>query len=199
VRTIWYVAVPRRFGSTVGLGWDAPTGAEVSWKPFLLRLFFTVLWCPNLSANIAAMPFETFKRQRSRPDDSPYVTIQKRGTLSFNRAAYAALGEPEAVELLFDREDRRIGIRRVDPSTAHAYGVRPLNRGATWLASGTAFVNYYGIETAVSRRWPAEAVDEGFLVIDLKEEGQEVTSNRAQAVGARDEPSSDGLGAMSFP
>jgi hypothetical protein len=144
------------------------------------------------------MAFETFKRQRARPNESPYVTIQRRGTFSFNRAAFSALGEPKAVELLFDREEQLIGVRRVDPTVEHAYIVRPLNRGATWLISGTAFANYYEIDTSVSRRWAAKPAADGFLVIDLKEAGQEVTSNRRRAVEAH-QPPTNGPAALSFP
>jgi len=94
-----------------------------------------------------------------------------------NAPAHAALGSPEAVELLFDREDRRIGIRAVDPSTEHAYLVRPLGRSSSWLVSGRAFTVYYGIPTEVAHRWVAR-MDEGMLIVDLKEPGAEVTGHR---------------------
>ena len=45
--------------------------------------------------------FETFTRRMVPLVKKPTVTIQKRGTLSFNKAAQVALGEPEAVELLY--------------------------------------------------------------------------------------------------
>jgi len=124
------------------------------------------------------MPFETFKRQRAPVSPDPSVTIQKRGTLSFNVPAYAALESPEAVELLFDREQRLVGIRKTEPDTDHAYLVRPLGRGGTnWLISGRAFTVYYGIPTDVARRWAAH-LDGDMLVVDLKEPGSEVRGNR---------------------
>jgi hypothetical protein len=126
------------------------------------------------------MAFETFKRQRAPVSQDPAVTIQKRGTFSLNAPAYAGLESPEAVELLFDREERLIGIRKVDPSTEHAYMVRPLGRGGNnWLVSGRAFTVYYGIPTEVARRWPGR-MDDGVLLVDLKEPGVEVTGNRAE-------------------
>jgi hypothetical protein len=129
------------------------------------------------------MAFETFKRQRQRPSDDPYVTIQKKGVISLNLASYTALGSPEAVELLYDREERLVGLRKVDPSVEHAYIVRGLGRGkvdTNWLISGTAFAQYYGIKADSARRWKAKVVEDAeMLIVDLKEPGTEVVGNRA--------------------
>lgn len=101
--------------------------------------------------------------------------------MSLNLAAYKALGAPDAVELLWDRDERRMGLRKVDRETDHAYLVRPLGKGnSTWLISGTAFMTHYGIETPVARRYLA-SVEEDMLVLDLKHPGMEVTSNRDRA------------------
>lgn len=126
------------------------------------------------------MAFETFKRQRAPVSREPTVTIQKRGMLSMNAPAYAELESPEAVELMFDREERLIGLRKVDPSTEHAYVVRPLGKGGNnWLISGRAFTGYYDIPVGVARRWPAR-MDDDVLVVDLKEPGTEVTGTRGR-------------------
>lgn len=108
---------------------------------------------------------------------TPYVTIQKRGVFSFNKASQAALGMPDAVELLYDPSERIIGVRPVEPAVEHAYPLRPNAREAGFMVSGTAFVKYYGISCDVSRRFQAY-MEEGILCIDLKQEGTEVTSNR---------------------
>ncbi len=124
------------------------------------------------------MPFETFKRQRAPATGEPAITIQKRGTFSLNLPAHSALEAPEAVELLYDRERRLVALRKVDPSTEHAYVVRPLGKGnSTWLISGMAFAAYYGIVTDIARRWIGR-LEDGMLVIDLNEPGTEVTSGR---------------------
>ena len=131
-------------------------------------------------ARIRRMPFETFKRQRAPVSPDPAITIQKRGTLSLNHAAYDALDSPEAVELLYDRDEHLIGLRKVDPSTHHAYVVRPLGRGGSnWLISGRSFTGYYGIPTETARRWAAR-MDDAMLVVDLKESGTEVTGTRSR-------------------
>ena len=132
------------------------------------------------------MAFEVFQRQRSPLVSQPYITIQKRGTLSLNAAAFAALGSPQSVELLFDREDQRVGLRNVDGTVEHAYAVRPNGtKASSFLVGGTAFTQYYGIDTKTARRWPAEVVDD-MLVIDLKQPGTEIISNRTRGMQRRE-------------
>ena len=123
------------------------------------------------------MPFETFKRQRFKPGTQPFVTIQRKGVLSLNRAAFDALGDPEAVELLYDRENRSIGMRKVDSSVEHAYTVRSFGKGSTWLVSGTAFAHYYDIDTSVPTRRSGRLEDD-VLVIDLNDPGTPALNNR---------------------
>jgi hypothetical protein len=127
-----------------------------------------------------AMPFETFKRQRVPVTSEPAITIQKRGAISMNGPAYNALQSPDHLELLYDRDEQLIGMRKVDSTVPHAYIVRPLGKsGTTHLVSGNAFMAYYGIETGTAKRWIAEMRDDT-LVVDLKQPGIEVTGNRSR-------------------
>jgi hypothetical protein len=124
--------------------------------------------------------FEIYKRQRAPATTDPSITIQKRGTLSLNVAAFTALDSPDAVELLYDRDHRLMALRKVDPGAAHAYQVRALGRGAvnsTWLISGMAFTAHYGIPTEVARRWIGR-VEDGMLILDLATPGAEVTAGQ---------------------
>jgi hypothetical protein len=130
------------------------------------------------------MGFEVFEGQRVRMTDDPTVTIQKRGNISINLPAFEALGTPENVELLYDRERRLMAIRKAaDAAARSAYVLRPLKqRGrkappSSYLASGKAFAVFYGIPTDVAKRWTAQ-VEDDMLVVDLNEPGLEVTSNR---------------------
>lgn len=121
--------------------------------------------------------FEVFDR-RTRPVPSQAtITLQKRGTFSLNRAAFRALGEPEAVELLYDRAERLVGLRNATVDNPFAYPVRKQQNAASYLIAGKAFAQHYGISVGVTRRWPAQMV-EGILAIDLKEPGQEVVTRR---------------------
>jgi len=98
------------------------------------------------------MSFELFDKQAARSDGQATIAVQRKGIISLNRAAWGALGEPRAVQLLFDRELQRIGIRHVDVGSANSYPVRPSSNKASYLVSGAAFCKHYGIDTETSRR-----------------------------------------------
>ena len=112
--------------------------------------------------------FETFTKSLVPLAAMPRVTLQKRGTITLNTAAYAVLGSPEAVELLYDREARVLGLRRVPGSTQHAAFVRPSTKSGRgpYVISAMAFMRYYDIDTEVARRWWATSRD-GVLCVDL--------------------------------
>ncbi len=112
--------------------------------------------------------FETFTRRSTPVTATPLVTIQKRGTISLNRTAYELLGSPEAVELLYDRGERVIGIRAVDPDTRHAYPMRKQPSSYSYLFAGQAFAKYYDIPIGETRRYEAEMIGD-VLAVDLKQ------------------------------
>lgn len=128
--------------------------------------------------------WETFRRRAAPVSTVPMVTIQKRGTLSFNRPAFEALGEPSAVELLYDREERVVGLRPIDPAAPHAYQPRQQGKTANWLVSGRAFTQYFGIETDTARRYPAVLQDD-VLTVDLKQPGSDATGVRGRELPTR--------------
>lgn len=124
--------------------------------------------------------FESFNRRMVPLKSVPHVTIQKRGTLSLNRSAYVALESPDAVELLYDRDERVIGLRPVpasDKDASHVRASAPSDRGP-WVVSAMAFTKFYDIDTSTTMRWEAY-LDDGVLCVDLRTEGVPVTSNRA--------------------
>jgi hypothetical protein len=123
--------------------------------------------------------FEVFKKRMTRPSEQPVVTIQKRGVFSINKAAHTAIGSPKAVELLYDPEERIVGIRGVDETVKHAYPLRTTQktRDTTFMASGLAFTKYYGIATETTTRWDAY-VEDDILCVDLKRGGTEIVGNR---------------------
>ncbi|NJC15644.1 hypothetical protein F4558_005470 [Micromonospora profundi] len=126
--------------------------------------------------------FQVFTRRMVPLVKQPAVTIQKRGNMSVNRAAFVALGEPQAVELLYDPAENIVGFRAVPTDTEHAYPMRPQGQkeDGPYIVAGMAFTKYYGIDTTISRRWPATMQDD-VLCIDLKQEGTVVTSNRGRS------------------
>jgi hypothetical protein len=121
------------------------------------------------------MPFETFSKSLVALRRDPQLTIQTRGTLTLNAAAYAALGEPRAVELLYDRAQRVLGLRPVPPDVAHAMAVRSpsTTAGGPYVVSAMAFLRHYGIDTSEARRWIVH-IEDGIARIDLASAPQRV-------------------------
>lgn len=127
------------------------------------------------------MPFEVFTKRMIPLSKDPSVTIQKKGIISMNASAYAGLGEPKFVELLYDAERRIVGIRGLDQEVDHAYPIRKsgANDGSI-LVSGIAFANHYEIPTEVATRRKAH-FEEGVLCVDLNDPGIEVKGNRRRS------------------
>lgn len=124
--------------------------------------------------------FEIFTKRMVPLKRAPSITIQKRGAISINKSAYLALGEPDAVELMYDRAEHRVGLRAVSAALEHAYPVRQSGAGdnGPFVISAVAFTHFYDIDTSRSLRWEAQLIDD-VLYINLDSQGTPVTSNRA--------------------
>ena len=115
--------------------------------------------------------FEEFTGRARPPGGRPFVTLQKRGNLAMNRAAFDALGRPAEVRLLFDRGRRVIGIAPSGEAAPHAYRMRKQQRSDSYSVAGQAFTGYYGIETGTTRRYIA-TMHGDTLVVDLNENSE---------------------------
>jgi hypothetical protein len=146
----------------------------------------------------AAMPnFESFSRGLLQLKAEPQITILRRGTISLNRSAYAELGSPVAVELLYDSGALMVGLRPIDVHEPNAYVVRhPAGVGrGPFVITAMAFTKFYGIDTSQSLRRDA-FVEDGVLCVNLNDPGTPVTSNRASTTRAGVvAPRTAGLGA----
>lgn len=114
------------------------------------------------------MTFEVFTPQAAAESGPAFVSVQKQGIIAFNRAAFAALGEPEAVELLFDRDRSLVGLRAAEESVPHALRVRTSSAGGTYVVSAARFVKHYDIPNDVGRRWAAQTEGD-VLFVDISQ------------------------------
>lgn len=127
------------------------------------------------------MPFEEFDKHTATSSKSPFVTLQKRGPLSLNRAAYELLGSPTVVTLLYDREEQLIGLKPAEEGNPRAFPVRPQGeRSSNFLVAGQSFTQNYGIDTSTARRYGVDLRNE-MLIVDLKSESTDVTGPRARS------------------
>lgn len=123
--------------------------------------------------------FEVFDQKRRQTAKTPLVSLQARGSFSFNEAAYDAMGRPKQVELLFDPNERIVGFRPTDGDVPHAYPIHKQPNGRTFqTGGGKAFCQHYEIPTGQSRRFEGKMYD-GILGIDLKNDPMKKGSKKA--------------------
>ncbi|MEQ1922959.1 MAG: hypothetical protein ABL952_10675 [Pyrinomonadaceae bacterium] len=73
------------------------------------------------------------------------MTLGSFGTFYLNATAFAELGSPAAVELLFDTGKRRIGLRPIAPMAPHAFKIVPHTKGGYHRLSAAAFCHHHRI------------------------------------------------------
>jgi hypothetical protein len=126
--------------------------------------------------------FEVYTGGSASRRKGAVVTIYGTGHLSLSPEAFEALGSPEAVELLFDRGERVIGLRRADPDLPHSYRVRRPANSPSYAVYGKTFLRHYGVELGPARRYPAAMVGD-VLAVDLKA-GAPVPARRTSTKGS---------------
>lgn len=110
----------------------------------------------------------------------PEVTIQRSGAMTINRASAAALGYPEAIELMYAEQERIIGLRAAEAGAPRSFKLNPQGKGPTYYAtSGKSFMNRYEIPHEIATRYKARMSGE-ILLVDLKEGGVQVFSTRSK-------------------
>jgi hypothetical protein len=129
--------------------------------------------------------FQTFHRSMLTLSRDPTISVHKARLLSLNGSAFVELGRPDAVDLLFDKDTRTIGLRPTEVSSPGCAFVRRAAQGPNgpFLISAMAFLRYHGIAVSQTLRWPARLVD-GLLCINLDDPAV------AAAVSAMPDPES---------
>lgn len=127
--------------------------------------------------------FVEFSRDDSRASrEDPMFTLQRRGLVSFNQAAFKALGEPAAVVLLYDAAEGIVGMRKVARTHANAYHVRKQQNSQSYLVGAQGFAAYHNIPTDVARRFVGHDYGDqiwGFVLKEGAEVGRRTRSPQA--------------------
>ena len=129
------------------------------------------------------MAFETFKRSSRRSSEEPHVSVQKRGSISLNTAAYELLKGPHRappkkhprrkndsdifVELLFDKENQTIGLHYTMPDNPDSFIVRKPGKSNTYLVSAKGFLKHFNIRPTKTRRFVAKGYGPDMLVVSV--------------------------------
>ena len=144
--------VTKYIGVLVGAVSAMPTGV---FTPASSEVYAKVHLEVDLAMRIEIMPnFVEFDRQDSHSiPDEPMFTLQRRGLISLNLAAFKALGEPAAVALLYDADEGVVALRKVSRTYHNGYSVRKQGNSRSYLVAATGFTSYHKINTDVSRRY----------------------------------------------
>lgn len=129
--------------------------------------------------------FLEFDRRSAPIATTPFITLQKKGLMSLNSAAFDALGSAEAVTLLYHPERRIVGLRPAQTDNPRAYPVRRQGArkegGGNYLIAGTAFTTFHKIPNDVARRYGVKKINDT-LTFDLNEDAPVVTGPRTKSM-----------------
>lgn len=123
---------------------------------------------------------ERWDRKAAPRSTVPLVTIQKDGLFSLNEAAVKAMGEPNFVEIYYDRDNAIIAFAPSAENNPAAYPPRKQPTGAIWYVAGQMFTRHYDIDTTIARRYPVE-VEDNVLFVNLNGPSTVATGVRARA------------------
>lgn len=105
---------------------------------------------------------------RPTPDE-PMFTLQRRGLISLNHAAYKALGEPVAVAIMYDADEGVIALRKVARTYHNGYPVRKQANSRSFLVGATGFTFHHKINTEMPRRFRGHAYEDQMVGFVLSE------------------------------
>ena len=98
-----------------------------------------------------------------------YVTMNPKGVIAMSRITYEMLDSPEAVLLLFDRTNRRIGLKPTRRAVRNAYPVRVMGRCGAKKVHAFRLIREYSIDLPATVKFPDAEIDEdGILRLDLR-------------------------------
>ena len=97
------------------------------------------------------------------PTKTAFVSVRAGGAIGMNKAAYKMWGEPEACQVMFDPERRRIALRPVSLEEPNSFDI---HFGNVQIPCKSLF-DHYGVEIKRTRRYHDPKVTDGVLIVDL--------------------------------
>ena len=115
--------------------------------------------------------WETFigRPYGQRAAAGPRVTLGLKGVFYLNRRAFELVGEPKAVEMLFDGGQRLIGMRPSDPKKPNAFPIRLHSGGNYRRINAAAFCRHFRIRTEKTVLFERFQLVRGVLTLDMEQ------------------------------
>ena len=106
-----------------------------------------------------------------RTRDMVHVTINKEYRIFFNAKALGALGDPDAVALMYDARRQVIGVLPSALNRTHAYPLRIRYRGESGrVITARNFCGHHGIKPEGTLAFRSARVNkDGVLILDLQD------------------------------
>lgn len=117
-----------------------------------------------------ALHWEVFRGGPTRPENQALsVTINYKNVLTFNKFTAKALGNPEAVLLMFEKRESLIGIVPSNMREKDAFPLKPKSGAMNYIVHAAPFCRHHNIMIERTERFDhPEIDDEGILRLDLK-------------------------------
>jgi len=113
----------------------------------------------------AVMGYEKFTKLRRPSKDQPMITVLKGGQLSANRACVEKyLKKFKYVEMYYDTEQGKIGIRPTKEPSKDACNIRFIKNGTLAIISVVEFLKRFEIKHTESAAYPATWNDKEKLI-----------------------------------
>ena len=104
----------------------------------------------------------------AQPRDRIYASMSRIGEILFNRHADEAMGRPEAVVLLYDPNNDKIGLRPASPLMPNAFPVRPKGPSGHRLVRAKPFTTKHELIVDCTVRFRSPVVENGILILSLR-------------------------------
>jgi len=122
-----------------------------------------------------------WKQARSK---SPRVSVQRRGVLMLNEAAYKALGSPKAVELYHDPNTHQMAIKATDDLKSPFSIPFRIPHGQAYHIGVGAFLEEVGFDTEKLTIFDNPQIADGVLLLDPAQAMSSARQKRTARTGA---------------
>ena len=98
-----------------------------------------------------------------------YVTMNKIGSIAMSRVTHERLGEPAGYIVMFDRFNRRLGLKPAKPGERNAYPARKYGKRGARIVRVFRLVSEFGIRPPDTIEFQQPKIDaDGQLILDLR-------------------------------
>lgn len=115
--------------------------------------------------------WEVFTGNARAYNDSTELRVTLgRNTFYLNGKAFEALGSPDAVEMMFEGNERIIGMRPVDPAQRNAFRLRKHGKTGNYKRiPASAFCRHIRLDTRTTVLFDQPEINnDGAMMLDLK-------------------------------